>query len=94
MTKLDLHRTPDFASLATDQRFAALMVYLRSQRPRANGGDAHQMIQDSGKLEQYLGLLDTINDAFNPPSEGREVKKFAPYSNQPLPLNTDTNGRL
>lgn len=93
MTKLQLHGTDNFSSLATDPRFAALMVYLRSQRPKATGREAHHMIQDSGRLEQYLELLDTINDAFNPPTEGRELQKFAPYSNEPLPINTDTNGR-
>jgi hypothetical protein len=82
----------DFASLATDRRFAALMVYLRSQRPRANGGDAHQMIQDSGRLDQYLDFLDQINAAFIPPSEQKDIPKFAPYSNTIL-TNTDTNGR-
>lgn len=87
MTKQELHMTPDFVSLQTDQRFVALLMYLRTNRPKAKGGEAHQMIQDSGRLDEYLDMVDRITTAFTAPSEKPEQKTFAPYSN--LPLSTE-----
>lgn len=87
MTHRQLHQTPDFVSLQTDARFVALMMHLRSNRPKADGREAHHMIQDSGKLEQYLLILDTIDTAFTAPREESQPKAFAPYSN--LPLSTE-----
>lgn len=86
MTQTQLHSIKDFHSLQTDDRFAALMIYLKERRPRLEAKEPHGMIQDGGKLDAYLKLIDTIEEAFRAPSAEVKVPRAAgPYQTANLP---------
>lgn len=80
-----LFQIEKFTELFTDARFVALMMYLRKQRPRAFQKEPHGMIQDSGRIDAYLDLLDKIEEAKIPPNKTPIVQPAPNYSN-PAPI--------
>lgn len=79
-----LFQIEKFTELFTDPRFVALMMYLRKQRPRANQKEPHGMIQDSGRIDAYLDLLDKIEEAKIPPNKNPGVQPAANYATPSL----------
>lgn len=75
-----LFQIEKFTELFTDPRFVALMMYLRKQRPRANQKEPHGMIQDSGRIDAYLDLLDKIEEAKTPPIQEPLTNRAPNYS--------------
>lgn len=80
MTKQTLHNIPNFIALQTDERFMGILEYLRTKRPRASSNEPHGMIQDCGRLEQFLQTLDYVDEAFTPIQGSFDVPRGTPYS--------------
>jgi len=73
MTHLQLHQIDNFTDLFSDSRFAGLLLYLEKQRPRLTQKEPHGMIQDSGRLDAYLDLLDKIRAVQRPPTASEPI---------------------
>lgn len=87
MTAADLHIIPNFLDLQTDQRFVSLVMYLRKNPPRARSTEAHGMIQDSGKLDEFNRVLELIDQAFVPTASGKQQGNYIPYSDETRKAN-------
>ena len=87
MTQKQLHSIEKFSELQTDSRFVGLLMYLRKNRPRASQKELHGMIQDSGRVDAYLELIDKIEDVFRAPQMEQEAVAAPPYHNSTATLN-------
>lgn len=90
MTHQQLHGVvADYPTLQTDQKFNALILYLKRNRPRASSTEAHGMIQDSGRLEEFSRIMDLIDKSFEKPPEALPPVERPPrYSHGNAPLST------
>lgn len=90
MTHHQLHNAvADYPTLKTDERFNALILHLQHHRPTASATEAHGMIQDSGKLEQFNRMMDLINKSFEkPPEIPPPVERSPRYAHGHTPLSS------
>lgn len=77
-----------FEALYADPRFVGLLMYLRKKGPRAKSTEPHGMIQDSGRMDLFLELMELIDDAQFPPAPQIESSRPVAYS---APRHSENN---
>lgn len=88
MSIAQLHDIPNFTELFTDPRFIGLLMYLRKNRPKATQREAHGIIQDCGRIDAYLDLIDKMEEAQRLPEARAQMEPRIPYnSTQSLDQN-------
>lgn len=93
MTIHQLHAIKDFEGLFTDERFQALLIYLRKRRPQLEEGDPHNVILNSGRMQGWLECLEEADKAAQLPAQHSDTKLPVPYSTSRPGLRSETNTR-